>query len=267
MEKLSIQSKTIQVDVPSNSYKNNSFTHISELSQKEINFPNTGKDFGLTKEYKTIQDEIPQEEIWKTHDEYPNYVFSSFGRVYSYKKSLRGNLISGWKDHGYIRIGINDSNNELVKPFLNRIIYEIFGDESEALIHQEVDHIRRDEKTNNNINNLRLADRKENCANKGKIQKNRLGNKPSSSYVGISKRQSGNWQTTIIIRKKTFNLGTYKNAKNGAYVYSVVAKQFKPPIHWNNTLPINFQLPNETENRDQVIVNKINEIKNWLNQH
>ena len=264
MNNLSIQSKTIQVDVPSNSYDNNSFTHISELSKKEINFPNTGKDFGLTKESNTVKDEIPQQEIWKTHDDYPGYLFSSFGRVYSYNVKPNRFLKGGKDKDEYIMIHLQNRNNKEKRVRLNRKIYELFGDDPVLFHHRQVDHIRSKEKQNNNINNLRLANQSENESNKGK-QSVYSGKPPSSEYVGVClDKQAQKWKANIKVGKH-FDLGIYKYERNCAYVYNRVAKHFKASKHWKNTLPHNFQLPNESEDRDVKIQEGINKIQNWLN--
>jgi hypothetical protein len=199
-----------------------------------------------------------QQEEWKTIDRYPGYIFSNKGRAYSY----RSNQFIRSSNGQYIQVGLMDCNNNQKHIYLSRIIYYLLGNE---LPHREVDHINRDEKLNNNIKNLRLATSKENKANKGKMKMNQQGNKPSSDYIGVAYYKRDNkWSANIYVEKK-FNLGTYKFLENAAYVYACVASCFKPPNHWNNTLINNFELPDEEENREFVISQKINKITHWLN--
>ena len=95
--------------------------------------------------------------------------------------------------------------------------------------------------------------------------KNQQGLKCSSSYVGVCwDKMYQRWKVLLYISKKRFRLGKFKHEKNAGWVYNQVAKRFKPPNHWNNTIPDDFELPNETENRDQVITSKINRIQNYL---
>jgi hypothetical protein len=219
MNNLSIQYNTVQVNVPSNSYEPNNFTHINNLEKKELQFPNTGKDFGLTKESNTIQEDIPQQEIWKSHHNFPGYIFSSFGRVYSYKARLNQFIEGSKNSYGYIQIDVKDLNGKRKEPFLSRVIYEIFGDDSTLFHQHQVDHIRSREKTNNNINNLRLADSKENNANKQKMSKNKKGQTCSSPYIGITwYKNLRKWNASIKIGKKRFHIGYFVSRKRSLHI-------------------------------------------------
>jgi hypothetical protein len=203
-----------------------------------------------------------QQEIWRSMDEYPGYVFSNTGKVYSYKSKR---CITGSRSgRGYIYLKFRDYNNKKENPCLNRIIYYLFGDEPELLPYREVDHINRERKDDNNINNLRLATREENLANQGKRQSNNQGNQCSSEYVGVSwNKQSKKWQSEIHIGKK-FYLGKYKFVENAGYVYNRIASCFKPPNHWLNTLPGDFELPTQEEDREYKISQAIAKINQYL---
>lgn len=202
-----------------------------------------------------------QEEIWRQTDYYPGYSFSNKGRVYSYKSNQ---YYVGYKDKdGYIQLDLKSYNNVRKQPLLSRIIYYLFGDEPELLPYRQVDHISRN-RTNNNIENLRLATRKENEANKGKRKKNKLGNKPSCNYVGVNwSKSKQKWESFINVGKQ-FCLGSYKKVENAAYVYNRVASCFKPPNNWYNTLGNNYNLPEEDENREYIIGQKIAKINHYL---
>jgi hypothetical protein len=204
---------------------------------------------------------MPQQEIWKTWNDYPDYVFSNTGKCYSYKSNRY--IGSQNKRDGYIRVGLKDNINP--KPnqlLLSRIIYYLFGDKPELLPYREVDHENHEEPWNNNINNLRLATRKENLANKGKQKINKHGNQCSSCYIGVSWAKY-RWHSYIDVGKR-FGLGNFKYERNAAYVFNCVASTFKPPHHWFNQLGNDFELPDEDENREYIISQTINKINHYL---
>jgi hypothetical protein len=94
---------------------------------------------------------------------------------------------------------------------------------------------------------------------------NQQGNTPSSNYIGVCfHKRDSIWCGKIVVKRKTFHLGSFKHDKNCAWVYNRIARLFKPQNHWYNGLPDDFELPDETENRDQIIASKINQIQNYL---
>jgi hypothetical protein len=143
-----------------------------------------------------------QQEVWQTMNLYPSYSFSNKGRVYSYRSNPNKYLVGSRRPDGYIQIHIKNYNSKLKQPLLSRIIYELFGDEPELLPYREVDHKNHEDKSNNDINNLRIATRTQNCANKGKRRKQKT-NLPSSQYIGVSWcKQVNRWQSVIHVKKR-----------------------------------------------------------------
>lgn len=203
------------------------------------------------------------QEEWKTMDEYPGYTFSNRGRAYSYKSKQ---YIYGTENiYGYVQVHIKNYVNENIKACLSRIIYYLFGDNPELLPYRQVDHIDHERKDDNSIDNLRLATSEENQANRGK-NKTYSGNITSSDYVGVNWNKSKNkWETRIFFGKR-IHLGYYNNERNAAYVYNRVASCFKPPNHWLNTLPGDFELPEDEEKREYKIGKNISKINHYLNQ-
>jgi hypothetical protein len=264
MNNLSIQSKTIQADIsPSNN--NNSFTHIRDVPRKEIQFPNTNQDFGFTHQSKTIDIEIPQEEIWKVIDDYPNYKVSNFGNVYSIINNMIMTHEVTKKGKGYHRVELYKNGKSKHKT-VSRLVYQMFGERRSIMKNFQVEHQNRN-KDDNHITNLRLSTKSQNEANKIKCKTNYQGNKPSRSFIGVTyRKRSRKWESSIKVKSKSFYLGLFKDQYNCAWVYNQVARQFKEQEFWLNTLPTNFVLPKETENREQIIQDKITEISNWLNQ-
>jgi hypothetical protein len=202
-----------------------------------------------------------EQEIWQTTYYYPGYSFSNKGRIYSYKSNR---VIKGTKNEDdYIQLDFKDENGNRKCPYVSRIIYFLFGDEPELLPHREVDHINFEDKSNNNINNLRLATDSQNQANQGKRQSYK-GRIPTSSYIGVSyNKPTQKWQARIHVGKNHY-LGLYQCEKNAGWVFNQVAKHFKDKDFWYNNLGEDFELPDETENRDQIITSKINRIQNYL---
>jgi hypothetical protein len=204
-----------------------------------------------------------QQEEWKTMDEYPYYVFSNTGKVYSYKS----NRYIGNDNKGYSQVTLTKSDETHKPHLISRIIYYLFGDKPELLPYREVDHIDHHErKDDNNINNLRLVTSKQNKANKGKHSTYNK-NQCSSNYIGVNwNKQRQKWFGHIYVGKK-FALGVYKSERNCAYVYNRVASTFKSPEHWNNTLGDDFELPIQEENREFKISQAIDKIRHYLNEN
>ena len=152
---------------------------------------------------------------------------------------------------GYHRIRISGINK-----LVHRLVYEHFGDFPDDLPNYQIDHIDRN-KSNNHISNLRLATTTQNNANKGK----RVNT--TSDYIGVVWRLDLlKWQSKICVKGKYWHLGYYNHAENGAYVYDLVAKEFKEQAFYSNESVLDLILPDETENRDQIALSAIQKIHN-----
>ena len=208
--------------------------------------------------------ENQQQEEWRSMDEYPGYVFSNTGKAYSYNSKR---YIGGKTGNDYIGVSLMKSDGTSKRYRLSRIIYLLFGDHPELLPCREVDHIEHERKDDNNIKNLRLVTSKQNNSNKAKMKINQQGNQCSSTYVGVTWIKSRQkWEGKIYVGKH-FHLGQFKNERNCAYVYNRVASTFKPPEHWNNSLPDDFELPQQEENREFKISQAIDKIRHYLNEN
>lgn len=120
------------------------------------------------------------------------------------------------KSDGYIAIG---ANKKYVKA--HRLAWFFtYGEWPPA----QIDHIDGD-KTNNRINNLRLATAAQNHQNR------KLPATNTSGYIGVYKDTSGKWAARIRANPKRIFLGLFDTAEEAAQAYtSAKAKmhQFHP---------------------------------------
>jgi hypothetical protein len=90
-----------------------------------------------------------------------------------------------------------------------------------------VDHINGD-KLDNRRENLRLATRMDNEANKRK-RRTQSGGAPSSQYKGVTEVKDGRkkkWRATITVEHRQIKLGAYYTEVEGAEAYNDAAKHY-----------------------------------------
>jgi hypothetical protein len=152
---------------------------------------------------------------------------------------------------GYHHIRLRKQNK-----LLHRLVYENHGDSPDLLPNFQIDHIDRN-KSNNHTDNLRLATNAQNNANKGKRDDT------TSDYIGVVWRLDHlKWQAKTKVKGKYWHLGYYTHAENAAYVYDLVAKEFKEPNFYSNESVLDLVLPDDTEDRDQIALLTIAKIQN-----
>jgi len=91
---------------------------------------------------------------------------------------------------------------------------------------QELDHINRI-RSDNRIENLRLASRSENAKNKEKSKAN------TSGFKGVSQqKKTGKWVAHIKINGKNKHIGTFESPKRASIAYLIAShfhhKEFSP---------------------------------------
>jgi hypothetical protein len=133
-------------------------------------------------------------EEYKNIKGYENYQISNFGNV----KNIKTNRIlkQSLTTTGYKEVKINGKHFKI-----HRLIGEYFIDNPNNLLC--IDHIDND-KTNNNINNLRWCSYSDNCKNKTKKIN------CSTNYTGISKYRTG-YEAYVWNNYKKHRIGYFKD--------------------------------------------------------
>lgn len=99
-------------------------------------------------------------EEWRTIKDFPNYLVSNFGNIYSLKRNgtLGGVRKTNFSHNGYIQVSLKNENG-LVNKRVSRLVAEAFIPNPENKPH--VNHIDEN-KTNNRVENLEWTTIKEN---------------------------------------------------------------------------------------------------------
>ena len=162
-------------------------------------------------------------EMFLPIDGYENYFISNFGNV----KNVKTNKIlkPGNDKNGYKLINL--CKNGKVKTFtVHRLVAIAFLENPDN--KQMIDHIDEN-KSNNNVKNLRWATNQENLANRGKQKNNTSGfkgvcfNKPTNKY-----------QSKISINGKIKHLGYYETAEEASRAYEAKAKVIHKEFYYKN---------------------------------
>lgn len=145
---------------------------------------------------------------WKKIEDY-DYSINENGEI---RNNLTGYILKNYTDiHGYYYTMLY--KNRKGKTFrIHRLLAKYFlPDFQEEL---QVDHKDRD-KTNNNLNNLRIVTHRENLCNQAKHKK------CSSKYKGVTFDKNRNkFQASITINYKAIFLGRYKTEEEAAEAYN-----------------------------------------------
>ncbi len=137
---------------------------------------------------------------------------------------------AGCKINGYYFVDVAFNKKSLAYP-VHRIIYAIsngiqdFGDKI-------IDHIDRD-KTNNNINNLRLIELKYNSFNMTLAKNNKSG------FTGVYwHEKTKRWRATITENGKNIYLGIYKNIEDAIKIRELHEKERALVLETQKPAPI-----------------------------
>ena len=142
-------------------------------------------------------------EVFRSIDGQENYAISSFGKVKNTKtgKILKGSVNS----NGYLHINLYDDGVKKTHK-IHRLVACAFIDNPDD--KECVDHIDND-KTNNNISNLRFATSKENSQN------SKLRSNNTSGHKGIYfNKRAKKWRAQINIDGIRIYIGYYDNIED-----------------------------------------------------
>jgi len=156
-------------------------------------------------------------------DGYDNYFVSNFGNV---KNSKTNRILkSGNHPKGYKLVDI--SKNGIKKTFtVHRLVALAFLENPDN--KQMIDHIDEN-KSNNNVKNLRWATSKENGCNQGKQINN------TSGFKGVSFNKHANkYQASININGKIKYLGVFETAEEASQAYEAKAKVIHGDFYYKN---------------------------------
>ena len=142
-------------------------------------------------------------EVWRSIDGYDNYAVSSFGRV---KNVKTGKILKARNDkYGYLRVNLYEYR--VMKTHrIHKLVANAFIDNPNN--KQCVDH-KNNDRTNNDISNLRFATYKENNQN------SKLSSNNTSGCKGIDwKKKAKKWRAQIRIDGIKSHIGLFANLED-----------------------------------------------------
>jgi hypothetical protein len=142
-------------------------------------------------------------EIWKSINGHENYEVSSFGNVNNVNT---GRILKACANKdGYYLVGLRKDGKRTTFK-VHRLVAEAFIEN--PLNKKCVDHINNN-KTDNNITNLRWASNKENGQNRSMSKNN------TSNVKGVSfDKESKKWRARITIDEITVYLGRFESLED-----------------------------------------------------
>lgn len=149
------------------------------------------------------------------------YEVSNLGRVRSLPREImrpngkrtfvKGSFV-GWKDaKGYVVFRVRLDPYKKVQFRVHRLVYASFVGDIPA--DMEIDHIDRD-KQNNRLENLRIADHRENSNNRNTTLDN----------IGSYKNKHNSFVSLIYYNGKQYQLGSYKTENEASEIYKKALK-------------------------------------------
>ena len=188
------------------------------IKQKEIEI------LEIELKIKKLEIEINNDlELFKPIDGYDNYFVSNFGNI---KNSKKNKIMKLSNDNKGYKI-INLSKNGKVKMFkVHRLVGIAFLENVDE--KPMIDHIDNN-RSNNNVKNLRWCTNQENLANQGKRENNTTG------YKGITyNKETKKYRARININGKKKHLGLFKSAEEASRVYNAKAKEIHNEFYYKN---------------------------------
>jgi hypothetical protein len=153
-------------------------------------------------------------------ENYNKYLVSNFGNIYSLKSSRTLSLPLNSDGYASVRLH-NENGNKSFK--VHQLVAMMFlGHKSTGQNRiRVVDHIDGD-RSNNNLNNLRIVSPREN-----RIKSNHISGN-TSKYIGVCwDKNRGKWLSSIKIEGVQKYLGRYDNEEEAANAYLNQLKELK----------------------------------------
>lgn len=137
------------------------------------------------------------------------------------KKIKPGDSVGYKTNQGYWRVSIRSGRRD-IEYGVHRIVFFMSTEIDPG--DNYIDHIDGD-RSNNKIENLRIANNSQNLANSEK-PRNRSKSITSSQYKGVSWHKGANkWRAGIVKNGVTYDLGLFKNEVDAAIAYDVAASK------------------------------------------
>ncbi len=138
------------------------------------------------------------------------YEVSSLGRVKSFRCKKEKIIKLRLNEYGYMTVSFSIDKKTILKR-VHQLVAIAFFNHKPCGMKLVVDHIDED-KTNNNVNNLRIVTNRLNSS--GKLPHH------SSRFVGVSWNKSrGKWDVQILVKKKKEYLGSFSNEIDASMAY------------------------------------------------
>jgi hypothetical protein len=142
-------------------------------------------------------------EVFRSVDGYKYYAVSSFGNV---KNTKTGRILKGRNVCGYLQVVLYEDGLAKKSYLVHRLVAYAFIDNPDDKLC--VDH-KNNDRTNNNISNLRFATTKENSQNRI------LSSNNTSKVKGVSfNKRAKKWRAHIRIDGILIHIGYYDNLED-----------------------------------------------------
>ena len=153
-------------------------------------------------------------------ENYNKYLVSNFGNIYSSKSSRTLSLPLNSDGYASVRLHNENGNKSFKVHQLVAMMFLSHKSTGQNRI-RVVDHIDGD-RSNNNLNNLRIVSPREN-----RIKSNHIGGN-TSKYIGVCWDKSrGKWLSSIKIEGVHKYLGRYNNEEDAANAYLNKLKELR----------------------------------------
>ena len=167
--------------------------------------------------------DVVDEELFKPIDDYDNYSISNFGNV---KNNKTNRIMKQCNDsEGYKKINLKKDGKWKIFS-VHRLVGNAFLENPDN--KPMIDHIDEN-KSNNNVKNLRWATRNDNGCNRGKTRNNKSG------FKGVCfHKHTHKYVAEIRSNGKKYHLGYFESAEEASKAYEAKAKVIHKEFYYKN---------------------------------